>query len=537
MKFIHSADWQLGKSFGRFDADVRSALGDARFDAIDSLGNAAAEHGARHVLVAGDVFDTEGPDDRTIVQALSRMGRHACNWWLLPGNHDSARNGGLWDRLRHRADERIAVLTAPEPKEIEPGVWLLPAPLEHRHNVEDPTERFDAMETPGATLRIGLAHGSIRDFGSQGETKNKIAPDRARRSHLDYLALGDWHGALRVNGRTWYAGTPETDKFQRDDPGHALVVDLSPDSEPVVTAIRTGRFQWLMRDWMVGDEAAFNAECDLLLSAVETILNNPFYTGVIRMKRSGMTYRGVHERIIAANLFERVQVIKSGKAAGPKVTRHDHTYRGLFSCGHCAGPMVPELQKGHVYYRCQARECPTKTVREEAIEAAIEACLLRSELSAPDMDNFTARIEAWIAADEDQEREKGLQLRKANIQDRTDRLTDALIDRLIDREAFADRRQRLALEEEALDEERRELGDKVTKAEHMRTLIELANSLVRSHRLAETSEKRQLVEMTTSNRHVAGKSIYLEPSNWLDEIENTLGVQFGGPDRDKDRRG
>jgi Calcineurin-like phosphoesterase len=269
LKFIHSADWQLGKSFGRFDADVRSALGDARFDAIDALGNAAAEHGAQHVLVAGDVFDTEGPDDRTIVQALSRMGRHACNWWLLPGNHDSARNGGLWDRLRHRAGERIAVLTAPEPREIEPGVWLLPAPLEHRHNVEDPTERFDAMETPRATLRIGLAHGSIRDFGSQGETKNKIAPDRARRSRLDYLALGDWHGALRVDGRTWYAGTPETDKFQRDDPGHALVVDLSPSIEPVVTAIRTGRFQWLMRDWMVGDEAAFNAQCDLLLSAID----------------------------------------------------------------------------------------------------------------------------------------------------------------------------------------------------------------------------------------------------------------------------
>ena len=81
------------------------------------------------------------------------------------------------------------------------------------------------------------------------------------------------------------------------------------------------------------------------------------------------------------------------------------------------------------------------------------------------------------------------------------------------------------------------MGDKVTKAEHMRTLIELANSLVRSHRMAETAEKRQLVEMTTSNRRVYGKDVYMEPSNWLDEVENTLGVQFGGPDRDSHRRG
>lgn len=283
MKFIHSADWQLGKSFGRFENDVRSALGDARFDVIDTLGNAASEHGAQHVLVAGDVFDTEGPDDRTIVQALSRMGRHVCNWWLLPGNHDSARNGGLWDRLRNHAPERIAVLTTPEPKEIETGVWLLPAPLEYRHNIEDPTECFDSMETPGATLRIGLAHGSIRDFGTQGETKNKIAPDRARTSRLDYLALGDWHGTLCVDGRTWYAGTPETDKFQRDDPGHSLVVDLSPNSEPKVTAIRTGRYQWLIRDWLISDEAAFNAQCNLLLSAIDAP------TTLLRLSLAGIT--------------------------------------------------------------------------------------------------------------------------------------------------------------------------------------------------------------------------------------------------------
>jgi hypothetical protein len=111
-----------------------------------------------------------------------------------------------------------------------------------------------------------------------------------------------------------------------------------------------------------------------------------------------------------------------------------------------------------------------------------------------------------------------------------------LIDRLVDRDAFSERRQHLALEEEALDQERQEWADKTKKAAHMRSLIELANSLERSHRLAESAEKRQLVEMTTSNRHVAGKSIYLEPSNWLDEVRNTLGVQFGGPDRDSHRR-
>jgi DNA repair exonuclease SbcCD nuclease subunit len=251
MKFLHSADWQLGKPYGRFEPDVRAALSDARFDAIDALGRAAATHGVGHILVAGDVFDTEGPEDRTIVQAVTRMGRYAVKWWLLPGNHDFARNGGLWDRVRQRAGQGIVILSEARPQELEPGVWLLPAPLIHRHNLEDPTAQFDGMETPGATLRIGLAHGSVRDFGSRGETKNQIAPDRARRSDLNYLALGDWHGVLKVDARTWYAGSPETDRFQRDEPGHALLVDLTDGRDPEVTPLRTGRFQWLRRDWLV----------------------------------------------------------------------------------------------------------------------------------------------------------------------------------------------------------------------------------------------------------------------------------------------
>lgn len=269
MKLIHTADWQLGKPYGRFEPEVRAALSEARFDAIDAIGKEAARRGADHVLVAGDVFDTEGPEDRTIVQAISRMERYACRWWLLPGNHDFARNGGLWDRVRQRAGSGITVLSDAQAHEIEPRIWLLPAPLTHRHNLDDPTELFDTMETPGSSIRIGLAHGSIRDFGTQGETKNQIAPDRARRSSLDYLALGDWHGTLNIDARTWYAGTPETDRFQRDEPGQVLLVDIGDGRDPVVTPLRTGRFHWIRRSWTVNDQASFDAECDKLLGSID----------------------------------------------------------------------------------------------------------------------------------------------------------------------------------------------------------------------------------------------------------------------------
>ena len=279
-RFIHTADWQLGKPFAWAEPEVRSALTEARFDAIDTIGQMAREHSVPHILVAGDVFDTEGPDTRTIVQALYRMERHQCSWWLLPGNHDFVRAGGLWDRIEGRLPGNVNLIPEARPSELDDGVWLLPAPLAHRHQNDDLTESFDTMETPGAILRIGLAHGSIVDFSAQGETKNQIAPDRAARSALDYLALGDWHGLLQVNSRTWYSGTPEVDQFQRDEPGKALLVELEQSSEPIVTELRTGKYQWLRRDWRVDDAAGFEAysaqlldECDPAATLVRVTLS------------------------------------------------------------------------------------------------------------------------------------------------------------------------------------------------------------------------------------------------------------------------
>jgi hypothetical protein len=52
---------------------------------------------------------------------------------------------------------------------MEEGAWLLPAPLEHRKTVSDPTAAMVDMATPPGALRIGLAHGSITEFGASGE--------------------------------------------------------------------------------------------------------------------------------------------------------------------------------------------------------------------------------------------------------------------------------------------------------------------------------------------------------------------------------
>ena len=272
----------------------------------------------------------------------------------------------------------------------------------------------------------------------------------------------------------------------------------------------------------------------LALHGLETMLDNPFYCGVVRIKRSGKTFSGIHERLVPVSLFERVQDIKSGKA-GPKVTKHNHVYRGLFRCGICSGPMVPELQKGNVYYRCPMRTCDTKTVREDLIASTIGSCLAHAQLSEGDFRALNVLVDDWVATATNDEAERAISLRLANLRDRVDRLTDALIDRLIDQGAFAERRQRLALEEEQLNAELASIGNVATRAAEMRNLIELAKNLCRSHEMADHAEKRQWVEMTTSNRRVSGKNIAIEPASWLLSLKTAAAVSYGDPARSRDR--
>ena len=100
MRFIHTADWQIGKPFKRF-GDRECVLRQARLTAIEKIGHLAERENAAHVLVAGDIYDTEAPTPRTLLEPLERMRRFAnVAWHIIPGNHDPHRPKGVWDRVR-----------------------------------------------------------------------------------------------------------------------------------------------------------------------------------------------------------------------------------------------------------------------------------------------------------------------------------------------------------------------------------------------------------------------------------------------------
>lgn len=248
--FLHTADWQIGTRFGQFGTEEAALLGEARFEAVERIAALAAERQVQAVLVAGDVFDQQTVSDRVIRRLFGALAGFSGPWIMIPGNHDAGLAESVWTRAAALGCIPANVQVCLKPGVIELGdCAVLAAPLTQRHTMDDVTAVFDEMQTAAGRIRIGLSHGCIAERLPEGiDATNPIAADRCARAALDYLALGDWHGMFRVDERTWYSGTPETDRFTNNDSGMLLEVRIAaPGSVPEVTPHRISRYRW--RRW------------------------------------------------------------------------------------------------------------------------------------------------------------------------------------------------------------------------------------------------------------------------------------------------
>lgn len=150
---------------------------------------------------------------------------------------------------------------------------LLPAPLQHRRAIGDPTIYMDDATVPDGLIRVGLAHGTITGFGSDDRNvPNYIDPHRPDKAGLSYLALGDWHGQKKINDRCWYSGTPETDAFDVRDGGHALLVEIEgPGAPPKVTPVATGHYNWFTLSHQINTREDIDLLTDKLRAIAEDL--------------------------------------------------------------------------------------------------------------------------------------------------------------------------------------------------------------------------------------------------------------------------
>ena len=269
------------------------------------------------------------------------------------------------------------------------------------------------------------------------------------------------------------------------------------------------------------------------LNGISTMLNNPFYIGVMRIRKTDELFTGIHVPIVGKALFDTVQEILKGKTV-VRTHKHEFAFSRMFRCQLCSRTLMAELQKGHSYYRCHTPKCGTKTLREERINDALADAFAPLQLNEAEV----AYAQHWIQrkrtnrSDWQKQEREHCQLGLAQLQNRVLRLTDAYLDGVLDKELLEERRGSLLMEESGLKQKIADLeagqSDTLVQTEKFLELVKSASNL---HNLAITEEKRTLAKYLTSNLSAGPKYVEITLNAEAQVIAERPQLLSGRPNR------
>ena len=253
MRFVHTADWQVGMRAAHVGAAGR-AVRDERIAAGRRVVDLANDRGVDFLVLAGDTFENNAVD-RALVQQVADVLRAARRpVYVLPGNHDPLVAGSVWQHDAWRSAVNVTILRDASPVTVAGGT-LWPCPLTAKTGRSDPTSAIAPRDVAHG-IRVGVAHGELAGLGGDGQYFPMPA-DAASVRDVDYLAIGHWHSTYHASPRMTYSGAPEPTKFGESDSGNTLLVEIdAPGALPRITPVRTGRLQWAQwEERCVGDDA------------------------------------------------------------------------------------------------------------------------------------------------------------------------------------------------------------------------------------------------------------------------------------------
>lgn len=253
VKFLHSADWQLGMRRHFLSDDALPRFMQARIDGIRTIAGIVQKEGCGFVLAAGDVFDSNHLDRRTVGRALEALSTVPCPVFLLPGNHDPLDAGSVYhsSTFTERKPDNVHVLDSTEPVEVIPGVEIVGVPWFTKTPRTDlVANALRKLEAPSERLRICLAHGIVDELSPNKDRPDLISLATIKKAIQEgvvhYVALGDRHSVTNLDERIWYSGAPEATDYREGDSGKVLLVELS-DEECSVTPHTVGQWRFVLK--------------------------------------------------------------------------------------------------------------------------------------------------------------------------------------------------------------------------------------------------------------------------------------------------
>lgn len=279
MRFLHTADWHIGKKLGRIDRTDEFAA------VIDEMVAVARDQKVDVVLAAGDLFDRAAASTESIgvvLDALLRLADEGRTVVTMPGNHDSAQLFAVLAPLlevhRIKAVARIArpgdggVIAVPSRDgKQSASIGVLPflheaQVVDFMKDVEDwykgyanrirllSNELCNGLDPSCVGILMGHWFVEGAEVGG-GERQIHIGQQYAATSHsipagAAYVALGHIHRPQQIANAAapaWYSGSLlQLDFGEMHDKG-VVVVEASPGLPAKVEFIKLTSGKRLVR--------------------------------------------------------------------------------------------------------------------------------------------------------------------------------------------------------------------------------------------------------------------------------------------------
>jgi DNA repair exonuclease SbcCD nuclease subunit len=248
MRFIHSADWQIGARFRQF-GEKAHGLRRSRVETLRRALQHAADVRAEAFVIAGDLFEDNQVEPATVREIYDLLAEFpGVRVLILPGNHDPFTGpSSIWGRPPFSALPENVTVFAERSAFMLDGAVFLANPLTQKTSTHDPSAKLGELAAPHAgKIKIGITHGSLAIDGMHKADDFPIALNAATRAGLDYLAVGHWHSAqTHDGGRLVMPGTPEPTDFSERVAGFIHEVEIAaPGAPPRVTPVRVAKLRW-----------------------------------------------------------------------------------------------------------------------------------------------------------------------------------------------------------------------------------------------------------------------------------------------------
>ena len=254
MKFIHTADWQIGMTFHGIKEKSRILMENDRIEVIDRIAAVANDpsRGIDFVLVCGDMFDSPRISEALIRKTLKGISKIKCDVYALAGNHEWNGTEYIFASkfFRDNQPANLIILEAginPGPN----GTEIVGAPLEGKTDEVDLIAAQLATLNKATGIRILAGHGNIDAVMAASDRKDmiKVAPIEAAiaEGKVHYVAMGDRHSTTNVGttGAVWYSGAPEPTDYDENDQRNILVVEIKEDKKPKVEKVEVGQWEFI----------------------------------------------------------------------------------------------------------------------------------------------------------------------------------------------------------------------------------------------------------------------------------------------------